>query len=137
MVAKVYEEMKDKEVGIKDTDINANIGDRDAKNDVNADALLKLKDFKVSFFTPVGEVKAVGGISYDLKYGEVMGIVGESDSGKSVEAYSIIGLLQSPAASSPSFARSRRIVSRLRSAGASARNPGRLTSIVTSPSTMC
>ena len=96
MVAKVYEEMKDKEVGIKDTDINANIGDMDAKNDVNADALLKLKDLKVSFFTPAGEVKAVGGISYDLKYGEVMGIVGESGSGKSVEAYSIIGLLQSP-----------------------------------------
>ena len=49
MVAKVYEEMKDKEVGIKDTDINANIGDRDAKNDVNADALLKLKDLKALY----------------------------------------------------------------------------------------
>ncbi|MDO4552939.1 MAG: ABC transporter ATP-binding protein [Bacillota bacterium] len=58
--------------------------------------LLEVKDLKVSFFTPVGEVKAVDGISYDLKYGEVMGIVGESGSGKSVEAYSIIGLLQSP-----------------------------------------
>ena len=58
--------------------------------------LLKVKDLHVSFFTPAGEVKAVGGISYDLNYGEVMGIVGESGSGKSVEAYSIIGLLQSP-----------------------------------------
>lgn len=58
--------------------------------------LLEVKDLKVSFFTPSGEVKAVGGISYDLNYGEVMGIVGESGSGKSVEAYSIIGLLQSP-----------------------------------------
>jgi oligopeptide transport system ATP-binding protein len=58
--------------------------------------LLEVKDLRVSFFTPVGEVKAVGGISYNLNYGEVMGIVGESGSGKSVEAYSIMGLLQSP-----------------------------------------
>ena len=28
--------------------------------------LLEVKDLKVSFFTPAGEVKAVGGISYDL-----------------------------------------------------------------------
>ncbi len=58
--------------------------------------LLEVRDLKVSFFTPAGEVKAVDGISYDLGYHEVMGVVGESGSGKSVEAYSIIGLLQSP-----------------------------------------
>lgn len=58
--------------------------------------LLKVEDLRVSFFTPVGEVKAVGGISYELNHGEVMGIVGESGSGKSVEAYSIMGLLQEP-----------------------------------------
>ncbi len=58
--------------------------------------ILDIKDLRVSFFTPAGEVKAVGGISYDLNYGEVMGIVGESGSGKSVQAYSIMGLLQSP-----------------------------------------
>ncbi|WP_010256978.1 ABC transporter ATP-binding protein [Treponema primitia] len=60
------------------------------------DTLLDVHDLQVSFFTPVGEVKAVGGISYILKYGEVMGIVGESGSGKSVEAYSILGILDSP-----------------------------------------
>ena len=59
-------------------------------------ALLEVNDLRVSFFTPAGEVKAVGGISYTLNYNEVMGVVGESGSGKSVEAYSIMGLLQSP-----------------------------------------
>jgi oligopeptide transport system ATP-binding protein len=58
--------------------------------------LLEVKDLKVSFFTPAGEVKAVDGISYSLGYNEVMGIVGESGSGKSVEAYAIMGLLQNP-----------------------------------------
>lgn len=67
-------------------------------NNENAAAkrLLEVKDLKVSFYTPAGEVKAVDGISYELSEHEVMGIVGESGSGKSVEAYSIIGLLQDP-----------------------------------------
>ncbi len=60
------------------------------------DRLIEVRDLRVSFFTPAGEVKAVDGISYSLGYDEVMGVVGESGSGKSVEAYSIIGLLQDP-----------------------------------------
>lgn len=63
---------------------------------MNKQPLLSVEDLRVSFFTPAGEVKAVGGISYQLEQGEVMGIVGESGSGKSVEAFSIMGLLQSP-----------------------------------------
>ena len=61
-----------------------------------SETLLKVDDLRVSFFTPVGEVKAVGGISYELGHGEVMGIVGESGSGKSVEAYAVMGLLNEP-----------------------------------------
>jgi oligopeptide transport system ATP-binding protein len=61
-----------------------------------AEKLLEVQDLRVSFFTPVGEVKAVGGISYTLDRGEVMGIVGESGSGKSVEAYALMGILESP-----------------------------------------
>ena len=57
--------------------------------------LLEVKDLHVSFFTPAGEVKAVGGISYSVNYGEVMGIVGESGSGKSVFTKSFMGLLDS------------------------------------------
>ena len=58
--------------------------------------LLNVKELKTSFFTHVGEVKAVRGISFSLKQGEVMGIVGESGSGKSVTSLSIMGLLQNP-----------------------------------------
>jgi oligopeptide transport system ATP-binding protein len=61
-----------------------------------SDKLLEVKDLKVSYFTSEGVIKSVGGISYDLNYGEVMGIVGESGSGKSVSAYSIMGLVEAP-----------------------------------------
>lgn len=58
--------------------------------------LLKINDLKVSFFTPVGEVQAVNGISYTLEPGKVLGIVGESGSGKSVSSYSVMGLIDNP-----------------------------------------
>ncbi len=57
-------------------------------------ALLEVKDLHTSFFTPAGEVKAVGGVSFNLESGKVLGIVGESGSGKSVTAYSIMQILE-------------------------------------------
>ena len=59
-------------------------------------SLLDIKDLDVSFFTPMGEVRAVNRVSLTLQYGEVLGIVGESGSGKSVSAYSVMGLIPEP-----------------------------------------
>ncbi len=58
--------------------------------------LLEIKDERLSFFTPAGEVKALNGVSFSMNEGEVLGIVGESGSGKSVTAYSIMGLTAYP-----------------------------------------
>lgn len=61
-----------------------------------SEKLLEIKDEKLSFFTPAGEVKALNGVSFSMNEGEVFGIVGESGSGKSVTAYSIMGLTAYP-----------------------------------------
>ena len=56
-------------------------------------ALLEVKDLHTYFRTKKGIVKAVNGVSYSVEAGRTIGIVGESGSGKSVEAMSILRLL--------------------------------------------
>lgn len=58
--------------------------------------LLNIKDLSVSFFTYAGEVQAVRGISFKVKEGSTVALVGESGCGKSVTAKSIMGLIQKP-----------------------------------------
>ncbi|MBU1141558.1 MAG: ABC transporter ATP-binding protein [Firmicutes bacterium] len=58
--------------------------------------VLEVKNLHTSFFTHMGEVQAVRGITFDLEKGEILGIVGESGSGKSVSALSILGLVDQP-----------------------------------------
>ena len=61
-----------------------------------SEKILEIKDERLSFFTPAGEVKARNGVSFSMNQGAVLGIVGESGSGKSVTAYSIMGLTAYP-----------------------------------------
>ncbi|MDD4364425.1 MAG: ABC transporter ATP-binding protein [Synergistales bacterium] len=67
-----------------------------APSGTEAPELLRLEGLSTSFFTHVGEVKALRGIDFALHEGEAFGIVGESGSGKSVTALSIMGLLPHP-----------------------------------------
>ena len=55
--------------------------------------LLNVEHLSVSFFTPAGEVQAVRDVSFSLKAGEVLAIVGESGCGKSALCKSILHLL--------------------------------------------
>ncbi len=58
--------------------------------------LLEVRDLQVSFFTDEGEVRAVDGVSFTIKRGETMALVGESGCGKSVTALSLAKLVATP-----------------------------------------
>ncbi len=59
----------------------------------NGRFIIRVENLKTYFRTMDGEVRAVDGVSLEIKPGEVLGLVGESGCGKSVTAYSILRLL--------------------------------------------
>ncbi|HTY75458.1 MAG TPA: ATP-binding cassette domain-containing protein, partial [Candidatus Nanoarchaeia archaeon] len=58
--------------------------------------LLKIEGLKTYFFTEAGVVKAVDGITLDVRKGESLGLVGESGSGKTVTALSVLRIVPKP-----------------------------------------
>ncbi len=60
--------------------------------------ILDVQNLHTQFYTQDGVVNAVNGISYSLREGETLGIVGESGCGKSVSVLSVMRLLPIPPA---------------------------------------
>lgn len=65
---------------------------------MSGDIVLEVRDLHTHFFLRRGVVKVVDGVSFSLRRGEVLGLVGESGCGKSVTALSLLRLLPQPAA---------------------------------------
>ena len=63
---------------------------------VSGDNVLEVENLQTHFFTNDGVVRAVDGVSYSVRRGETLGVVGESGCGKSVTALSILRLVASP-----------------------------------------
>ena len=59
-----------------------------------SEKILEIKDERLSFFTPAGEVKALNGVSFSMNQGDVLGIVGESGSGKTTTGRTLLRLYE-------------------------------------------
>jgi peptide/nickel transport system ATP-binding protein len=64
-----------------------------AQDSATSDALLQVNGLRLNFHTYAGEVKALDGVTFVVRKGEALGLVGESGCGKSVTALTIVGLL--------------------------------------------
>jgi peptide/nickel transport system ATP-binding protein len=63
---------------------------------VESGALLSVRGLRVEFVSPLRRLTAVDGVDFDVRAGEVLGLAGESGSGKSVTLRSILRLVRSP-----------------------------------------
>ncbi len=57
------------------------------------DSILQVKNLKIDFKTDEGKINVIKGLSYDVKKGEIVGIVGESGCGKTISSLTTMGLL--------------------------------------------
>ena len=60
------------------------------------DTVLSVRNLQVEFATRRARLRAIDGVSFDIRKGEVLGVVGESGAGKSVTGLAVIGLIDPP-----------------------------------------
>jgi len=58
--------------------------------------VIEIEDLRTHFYTEQGDLPAVDGVSFSIRRGDILALVGESGCGKSVTAYSILKLIQKP-----------------------------------------
>jgi oligopeptide/dipeptide ABC transporter ATP-binding protein len=68
----------------------------DLARDTDRELVLDVRDLRVHYATPSGDVIAVNGITFGVRRGEILGLVGESGCGKTTVAMSILRLVQAP-----------------------------------------
>ena len=73
-----------------------NGGDGGGPGAAAGERVLEIDGLKTHFFTPDGVVRAVDGVSFEVRRGETLGVVGESGCGKSVTALSVLRLVADP-----------------------------------------
>ena len=78
------------------TEEGRRLAERLADNRPHARKLLEVRGLSTQFFTRDGVVHAVDDVSFDVDYGETLGLVGESGCGKSVTALSLVRLIPDP-----------------------------------------
>jgi peptide/nickel transport system ATP-binding protein len=67
-----------------------------SKSETNEDKLIEIQDLHVEFDVRNGLVKAVDGVSFDIRRGQTLGLIGESGCGKSVTARAILQMITKP-----------------------------------------
>jgi len=75
---------------------NATIATAPGKTGDSREIVLDVKNFRVHYATPLGDVIAVNGVNFFLRKGETLGLVGESGCGKTTTAMGILRLVQPP-----------------------------------------
>lgn len=72
-----------------------------AENSTEREELLRVNNLDVTLFTEDGALPAIQDLTFEMRFGETLAVVGESGCGKSMTALSVMGLIPQPPAKLP------------------------------------